>query len=87
MLKTAVFCGFDFGYIFSLRELRAERHSRPLLHGHEVDADTKLFSDEQKVLAQVVDGSRLATAGIVVAVLPFGPFVFDRWLGKLEMAE
>ncbi len=25
----------------------------------------------------------LATAGIVAAVLPFGPFVFDRWLGKL----
>ena len=26
---------------------------------------------------------RLATAGIVAAVLPFGPFVFDRWLGEL----
>ena len=25
----------------------------------------------------------LATAGIVAAVLPFGPFVFDRWLGEL----
>ena len=29
----------------------------------------------------------LAAAGIVAAVLPFGPFVFDRWLGKLENAE
>jgi integral membrane protein len=26
---------------------------------------------------------RLAFAGIVAAVLPFGPFVFDRWLGEL----
>ncbi len=25
----------------------------------------------------------LATAGIFAAVLPFGPFVFDRWLGKI----
>jgi integral membrane protein len=25
----------------------------------------------------------LATAGIVAAVLPFGPFVFDRWLGDV----
>ena len=25
----------------------------------------------------------LATAGMVAAVLPFGPFVFDRWLGDL----
>ena len=25
----------------------------------------------------------LATAGIFAAVLPFGPFVFDRWLGEL----
>ncbi|MFP6673600.1 MAG: DUF3817 domain-containing protein [Pirellulaceae bacterium] len=25
----------------------------------------------------------LAFAGIVAAVLPFGPFVFDRWLGQL----
>ena len=29
----------------------------------------------------------LAAAGIVAAVLPFGPFVFDRWLGELENAE
>ena len=28
-----------------------------------------------------------ATAGIVAAVLPFGPFVFDRWLGELGNAE
>ena len=25
----------------------------------------------------------LAMAGIVAAVLPFGPFVLDRWLGKI----
>jgi integral membrane protein len=25
----------------------------------------------------------LALAGIVAAVLPFGPFVFDRWLGAV----
>lgn len=29
----------------------------------------------------------LATAGIFSAVLPFGPFVFDRWLGELQIAE
>ena len=29
----------------------------------------------------------LATAGIVAAVLPFGPFVFDRWLGELRNAK
>ena len=28
-----------------------------------------------------------ATAGIVAAVLPFGPFVFDRWLGELDNTE
>lgn len=28
-----------------------------------------------------------ATAGIVAAVLPFGPFVFDRWLVKLGDAK
>lgn len=27
---------------------------------------------------------KLAAAGIVAAVLPFGPYVFDRWLGKLR---
>ena len=30
---------------------------------------------------------KLATAGIIAAILPFGPFVFDRWLGKLGNAE
>jgi integral membrane protein len=30
---------------------------------------------------------KLATAGIIAAVLPFGPFVFDRWLGELDNAE
>jgi integral membrane protein len=30
---------------------------------------------------------KLATAGIIAAVLPFGPFVFDRWLGDLDNAE
>ena len=29
----------------------------------------------------------LATAGIVAAILPFGPFVFDRWLGELGNVE
>ena len=28
-----------------------------------------------------------ATAGIVASVLPFGPFVFDRWLGELGKEE
>jgi len=26
---------------------------------------------------------RFATAGIVAAIVPFGPFVFDRWLEKI----
>ena len=30
---------------------------------------------------------KLATLGIFAAVLPFGPFVFDRWLGELDKAE
>ena len=30
---------------------------------------------------------KLATAGIIAAVLPFGPFVFDRWLGELDNTE
>ena len=30
---------------------------------------------------------RLAFAGIVAAVLPFGPFVFDRWLGELRNVQ
>lgn len=30
---------------------------------------------------------KLATAGIISAVLPFGPFVFDRWLGELDNAN
>lgn len=25
----------------------------------------------------------LAGAGVVAAVLPFGPFIFDRWLGRI----
>ena len=29
----------------------------------------------------------LATAGIIAAALPLGPFVFDRWLGELGNAE
>ena len=29
----------------------------------------------------------LATVGIIAAVLPFGPFVFDRWLAELDKAE
>jgi integral membrane protein len=29
-------------------------------------------------------GARLALAGIAGAVLPFGPFVVDRWLKPLE---
>jgi integral membrane protein len=30
---------------------------------------------------------KLAIAGIIAAVLPFGPFVFDRRLGELGNAE
>jgi integral membrane protein len=29
---------------------------------------------------------RLATAGLLGAVVPFGPFVVDHWLSKLERA-
>ena len=29
----------------------------------------------------------LAAAGIIAAVVPFGPFVFDHWLRKLPNAE
>lgn len=28
-------------------------------------------------------GIGMATAGVLSAVIPFGPFVFDRWLRKL----
>jgi integral membrane protein len=31
-------------------------------------------------IRRVPISKRLAAAGIVAAVLPFGPFVFDRWL-------
>ena len=34
-------------------------------------------------IRRVPISKRLATAGIVAAVLPFGPFVFDRWLSEL----
>lgn len=30
---------------------------------------------------------KLATAGIIAAALPFGPFVFDRWLAELDNTE
>ena len=42
-------------------------------------------SDERLALAieRVPIGKRLGIAGIVAAVLPFGPFVVDRWLGAL----
>lgn len=29
----------------------------------------------------------LAAAGIIAAVVPFGPFVFDRWLAELRNAD
>ncbi len=35
-------------------------------------------------IRRVPISKRLATAGIIAAILPFGPFVFDRWLGELE---
>jgi integral membrane protein len=35
-------------------------------------------------IERVPISKRLATVGIVAAILPFGPFVFDRWLGKLD---
>jgi integral membrane protein len=34
-------------------------------------------------IGRVPISKALATAGIVAAVLPFGPYVFDRWLGEL----
>jgi len=34
-------------------------------------------------IERVPIGRRLGIAGIVAAVLPFGPFVVDRWLGAL----
>ena len=39
------------------------------------------------VTQHVPISKKLATAGIIAAVLPFGPFVFDRWLGDLDNAE
>ncbi len=38
-------------------------------------------------IRRVPISKQLATAGIIAAVLPFGPFVFDRWLGDLGNAE
>ena len=35
-------------------------------------------------IQRVPISKKLATAGIVAAVLPFGPYVFDRWLGDLR---
>ena len=29
---------------------------------------------------------RLAFAGLIAAVVPFGPFVFDRWLSELALS-
>lgn len=34
-------------------------------------------------VARVPIGTRLAAAGVVAAVVPFGPFVVERWLGRL----
>ena len=31
--------------------------------------------------------ARMAAFGIIAAVLPFGPFVFDRWLSRMEEAS
>ena len=38
-------------------------------------------------IRRVPISTKLAAGGIVAAVLPFGPFVFDRWLGELDNAE
>jgi integral membrane protein len=38
-------------------------------------------------IQRVPISKRLATVGIVAAVLPFGPFVFDRWLDELGKQE
>jgi len=32
-------------------------------------------------------GNGLAVAGIIAAVFPFGPFVFDRWLADINESE
>jgi len=32
-------------------------------------------------------GNGLAVAGIIAAVFPFGPFVFDRWLAGINESE
>lgn len=36
-------------------------------------------------IERVPIGKRLGIIGIVAAVLPFGPFVVDRWLGALTV--
>ena len=38
-------------------------------------------------IRRVPTSKGLATAGIIAAVLPLGPFVFDRWLSELGNAE
>lgn len=38
-------------------------------------------------IGRVPISKSLATAGIIAAVFPFGPFVFDRWLVELENAN
>ena len=38
-------------------------------------------------IRRVPISKRLAAAGIIAAVLPFGPFVFDRWLDELDGAK
>ena len=35
-------------------------------------------------IKKVPISARLATAGIIAAILPFGPFVVDHWLKKME---
>ena len=38
-------------------------------------------------IRRVPISKELAAAGIIAAVLPFGPFVFDRWLDELRNVE
>lgn len=38
-------------------------------------------------IRRVPISKELAAAGMIAAVVPFGPFVFDRWLGDLPNAE
>jgi len=35
-------------------------------------------------VSRVPISKRLAIAGIIAAVIPFGPFIYDRWLKKVE---